>query len=284
MLIGENKTAGVLNPVNVTIALILHVLFFLGFWIYSSLDRKKELTVIPIDLTVVVQENLDGDENEPPPLKPPESEPEPEPVKPPEPPPPPPEPVTEVPVEAVEKIPEKKPEKKTEKKIEKPKPPEPQKKTAKELREERIKKMRERAKNVKRMPDSSPQPNGKTEKKTLSDAEIQKLLNAGYRPGRSNQLATSEEQRCLSLIKRAFESRWDKPPYTDTLRPMVLNVRFGGGGRIVSYRLEESSGDRQADDSILRAAKAVGAVPGLSASFLDKYSGGISVRFTVERL
>ena len=65
---------------------------------------------------------------------------------------------------------------------------------------------------------------------------------------------------------------------------MVLNVRFGGGGRIVSYRLEESSGDRQADDSILRAAKAVGAVPGLSASFLDKYSGGISVRFTVERL
>ena len=279
MLVRKKRTAGVLNPVNVTIALAIHILFFLGFWIYASLDSKEELTVIPIDLTVVVQENLDGDENEPPPLKPPEPEPEPEPIKPPEPPPPP-EPVPEVPMEAVEKKPEKKPEKKAEK----PKPPEKPKKTAKELREERIKKMRERAKNVKRMPNSSPQPNGRTEKKTLTDAEIQKLLNAGYRPGRSNQLATSEEQRCLSLIRRAFESRWDKPPYTDTLRPMVLNVRFGGGGRIVSYRLEESSGDRQADDSILRAAKAVGTVPGLSASFLEKYSGGISVRFTVEKL
>lgn len=279
MLVGKKRTAGVLNPVNVTIALAIHILFFLGFWIYASLDSKEELTVIPIDLTVVVQENLDGDENEPPPLKPPEPEPEPEPIKPPEPPPPP-EPVPEVPMEAVEKKPEKKPEKKAEK----PKPPEKPKKTAKELREERIKKMRERAKNVKRMPNSSPQPNGRTEKKTLTDAEIQKLLNAGYRPGRSNQLATSEEQRCLSLIRRAFESRWDKPPYTDTLRPMVLNVRFGGGGRIVSYRLVESSGDRQADDSILRAAKAVGTVPGLSASFLEKYSGGISVRFTVEKL
>ena len=279
MLVRKKRTAGVLNPVNVTIALAIHILFFLGFWIYASLDSKEELTVIPIDLTVVVQENLDGDENEPPPLKPPEPEPEPEPIKPPEPPPPP-EPVPEVPMEAVEKKPEKKPEKKAEK----PKPPEKPKKTAKELREERIKKMRERAKNVKRMPNSSPQPNGRTEKKTLTDAEIQKLLNAGYRPGRSNQLATCEEQRCLSLIRRAFESRWDKPPYTDTLRPMVLNVRFGGGGRIVSYRLEESSGDRQADDSILRAAKAVGTVPGLSASFLEKYSGGISVRFTVEKL
>jgi hypothetical protein len=62
---------------------------------------------------------------------------------------------------------------------------------------------------------------------------------------------------------------------------MVLHVKFGPGGRIVSYRLQSGSGDGQADDSILRAARAVGSVRGLSSSFLEKYKDGIPVRFTL---
>jgi hypothetical protein len=130
---------------------------------------------------------------------------------------------------------------------------------------------------------SPPQPNGRTDKKTLTDAEIDKLLNAGYKPGSSTNLAASEEQLCISLIKQAFEEKWDKPPWTDTLRPMVIRVWFGGGGRIVNFKLEQSSGDSAADATIKSAASRVGVVRGLTGSFIDKYrSGGIAVRFTVK--
>ena len=74
-----------------TIALVVHIVFFLSFWIVSLVNFKPKETVIPIDLTVVVNENLDGKEDEPPPLEqtqpePPKPEPKPEPKV--EPPPP----------------------------------------------------------------------------------------------------------------------------------------------------------------------------------------------------
>ena len=84
------------------------------------------------------------------------------------------------------------------------------------------------------------------------------------------------------LIKRAFESKWDKPPWSDTLKPIVVRCWFGSGGRLVNSRIIQSSGDRHADAKIAMAAKLVRAVPGLTADFIDKYKGeGIDVRFTV---
>ena len=124
---------------------------------------------------------------------------------------------------------------------------------------------------------------GRTAKKTLSDAEIQKLLNMGYKPGTSEQLATSDAQLGYSLIKMAFEEKWEKPPWTDTMRPMTIRVWFGPGGRIVNYKLESSSGDAKADQSIKSAASRVGSVQGLPPAFIDKYrSSGVPVRFTVK--
>jgi len=272
----------VLATRNLAIAFSLHVAFFVGFWIYSAchdLFRKDE-EIIPIDLTLVVNENLDGKEDEPPPLVNPEPEkPQPKPtpkpkVKEPEKP----KELEKIVTNIVAKV---------EKKEEKPKEPEKPKKTAKELREERIQKMRASAKvvnkTVKIEVKNAPSGNGRTDKKTLSDAEIQRLLMAGYKPGKSEQLAANDLQLGLSLIKMAFEEKWDKPPWTDTLKPMTIRVWFGPGGRVMRYQLEASSGDAKADQSIKSAASRVGSVSGLPSAFIEKFrSSGVPIRFTVK--
>ena len=279
----------VLSKRNLAIALVLHVSTFVLFWLYAACHDlfDKEEEIIPIDLTVVVNQNLDGKENEPPPLKKvepeppkpkPQSKPKPkvkEPEKPKE--------LEKIVTNVVAKVDKKAEEKRPDKKK-----PEPPKKTAKELREERMRKMRESAKQVNEkvtieVRTAKASGDGRTARKTLSDAEVMRRLNEGYKPGTSEQIATSELQLGYSLIKQTFEEKWDKPPWTDTLKPMTIRVWFGGGGRIVKYHLERSSGDRKADQSILSAASRVGAIPALPAAFVDKFKrSGVPVQFTVK--
>ena len=279
----------VLSKRNLAIALVLHVSTFVLFWLYAACHDlfDKEEEIIPIDLTVVVNQNLDGKENEPPPLKkvepePPKPKPQPKPkpkVKEPEKPKELEKIVTNVVAKVNKKAEEKRPEKKK---------PEPPKKTAKELREERMRKMRESAKQVDKkvtieVRSAKASGDGRTARKTLSDAEVMRRLNEGYKPGTSEQIATSELQLGYSLIKQTFEEKWDKPPWTDTLKPMTIRVWFGGGGRIVKHHLERSSGDRKADQSILSAASRVGSIPALPAAFVDKFKrSGVPVQFTVK--
>ena len=279
----------VLSKRNLAIALVLHVSTFVLFWLYAACHDlfDKEEEIIPIDLTVVVNQNLDGKENEPPPLKkvepePPKPKPQPKPkpkVKEPEKP----KELEKIVTNVVAKV-----NKKAEEKRPKKKKPEPPKKTAKELREERMRKMRESAKQVNEkvtieVRSAKASGDGRTARKTLSDAEVMRRLNEGYKPGTSEQIATSELQLGYSLIKQTFEEKWDKPPWTDTLKPMTIRVWFGGGGRIVKYNLERSSGDRKADQSILSAASRVGSIPALPAAFVDKFKrSGVPVQFTVK--
>ena len=279
----------VLSKRNLAIALVLHVSTFVLFWLYAACHDlfDKEEEIIPIDLTVVVNQNLDGKENEPPPLKkvepePPKPKPQPKPkpkVKEPEKP----KELEKIVTNVVAKVDKKAEEKRPEKKK-----PEPPKKTAKELREERMRKMRESAKQVNEkvtieVRSAKASGDGRTARKTLSDAEVMRRLNECYKPGTSEQIATSELQLGYSLIKQTFEEKWDKPPWTDTLKPMTIRVWFGGGGRIVKYHLERSSGDRKADQSILSAASRVGAIPALPAAFVDKFKrSGVPVQFTVK--
>ena len=279
----------VLSKRNLAIALVLHVSTFVLFWLYAACHDlfDKEEEIIPIDLTVVVNQNLDGKENEPPPLKkvepePPKPKPQPKPkpkVKKPEKP----KELEKIVTNVVAKV-----DKKAEEKRPGKKKPEPPKKTAKELREERMRKMRESAKQVDKkvtieVRTAKASGDGRTARKTLSDAEVMRRLNEGYKPGTSEQIATSELQLGYSLIKQTFEEKWDKPPWTDTLKPMTIRVWFGGGGRIVKYHLERSSGDRKADQSILSAASRVGAIPALPAAFVDKFKrSGVPVQFTVK--
>ena len=282
----EMKKPEVLGARSVGLAIALHVVSFLLLYLFAMLHLKPREAVIPIDLTVVVNENLDGEENEPPPLDNPP--PKVEPVKPTPPAPP---PKVEEKIEAVEQIVDKKPEKlkekpkeekpKEEKKPEKPKPPE---KTKEELMKERLERMRNSATEVKTPPKiivkDKPSGNGKTDKQKMSEAEIRKLLNQGYKPGTSTQLAASEEQRCISLIREAFYAKWNRPPWTADLKEMHLKVRFGAGGRVLGYQLEKRSGDPKADATVLQAAALVSSVPGLSLDFLTK-NPSVTIRFKV---
>ena len=130
---------------------------------------------------------------------------------------------------------------------------------------------------------TKPQPNGRTDRKILTDAEIAKLLNQGYKPGRSTNLASSAEQLAYSLIKQEFERKWDVPPWTDTLKPMTIRVWFGPGGKIVNKKIEKSSGDIRADQSLKAAAERVGAIPALAPEFIKKYrKSGVPLQFTVK--
>ena len=68
---GEDRLPAVISRRTLAIALLIHLSFLVAFWIFAAchglFDKKEE--IIPIDLTVVVNENLNGKEDEPPPLK-----------------------------------------------------------------------------------------------------------------------------------------------------------------------------------------------------------------------
>ena len=283
----EGRRPEVLGWGNIALALVIHAVGFAGLYLFAAFhglfDKPEE--VLPIDLTVVVNENLDGKENEPPPLQKPEP-PKPKPkVEPPKPKPKEPEKpkaLEQIVTNIVQKV-DKKPEGKREEK----KHDEPPKKTARELREERMKKMRESAKTVKTKVTievkNAPSGDGRTERKTLTDAQIRDLLNKGYRPGTSEQLASSELQRCLSLVQMAIKDKWDRlAPKIGNNGTVMLSVRFNSAGGLVDVRLAKSCGDRLSDDAALSVARRVTAIPGLSDEFISRFRReSLTIRYYV---
>lgn len=265
----DRDRRNVSSPLNVrtlTIALALHLLAFLLFWVAAKIMYRPQDVVIPIDMTIVPPwAEQDPDDPDPDPNPPPEEEDEPEPPKP-KPPEPEPMPEPEQKVEAVEKIKEK-PKKKEfkrgkvkmpEKKVEKPK--------KKEFKRSGIK----RPSKIK-PPVKLPPGKGTARDKPLSQADIMKALAAGARFGASNQLPENEVQRCCSLISRRFYECWTDFSWSEGLSPVIIKVRFGSGGRIVGYEIIQSSGDKKVDQSVIAAAKRAGRVAGLSADFLKNY-------------
>jgi len=280
----SNERPAVLSVRNIVLALATHVVLYLVLYLVALIGfthRDKDEDIHFFDPTF---------EAPPDEIAPDEPEPEPEPPKPDVPkqvanPPP----VVEEHVDALVKE-EKKPEKKTEEKkpekkvVEKLKEPEKPKKTKEQIKKEkeearkkRIEEMRKGAKVVK---NPKPPPVVGTGEKL--DPNWKKLLAQGYKPSDHTELAPNEESRCYSLIKTAFYDRWDRPPWTDTLKEMVLRVWFGPGGRVVNFRLEKGSGDAKADLTVINAAKSVRCVVGLSSDFIDsKKSSGVPIRFKV---
>lgn len=277
MYIEEERRPEIFNAAYFVAALAVHAILFLTIWLVgiSGSDEDKEI-VIPMDLMVVVNENLDGVDGEPPPEKPPVADPDPPPPDPPKEPPPPPSVEPDV-AEAVITEPEKPKPPEPPKPAEPPKPPkkpDPSKKPEM-TKEQRMAKMRESTTKIKTPP---PRNNGRTEKRPPNWAE---LLNAGYKPGAANRgLDAGEQARCLSLIQQAFLSKWERPAWTSSLRKMCLSVQFGPGGKVVGYTLTQSSGDPSADRTVLKAASRVGFVRGLSSTFLEK-NRTVIVRFEV---
>jgi protein TonB len=269
------RSSGPLNLHTIIVAVGLHLAAFVLFWIAAKIIYRAPEVVIPIDMTIVPPwAEQDPDDPEPDPNPPPEEEKKPEPPKP-EPEPPKEEPKEKV--EAVEQIKEKpKPKKKEFKKseIKHPKKEKPKKKEFK------------RGKIIKppkiKPPMKLPPGKGTSRDKPLSQAEIMKALAGGARFGASNQLAADEEQRCISLISRRFYECWTDFNWSENLRPVHLMVCFGPGGRIVGYKIVQSSGDAKVDQSVLAAAKRAKYVSGLSAEFLKKYPE-ITISMTPKR-
>ena len=274
----EREVSSPLNLRTILMAFGLHVAAFVFFWIAAQIIYRTPDVIIPIDMTIVPPwAEQDPNDPDPDPNPPPKEQPKPEPPKP--------QPKPEEPpkvdekVEAVEKIPEKKkkefkksevkqPDKKPEKKVEKPK---------KEFKKGEIKKPPKIQPPVKLPPGK-----GTSRDKPLSQAEIMKALAAGAKFGASNQLAENEEQRCISLISRRFYECWTDFNWSENLQPVLLSVRFGGGGKILGYKIVQSSGDAKVDQSVLAAAKRADHVSGLSAEFLKKYPE-ITISMTPKR-
>ena len=273
MLSGEQRE-GEQSPLTwrtFGVALGLHIALFLVIWSIGTFLARTPEVVIPIDMTIVPPWAEKTDDPEPDPHPPPKPEPEKPKPKPPEPKPEPPK-LEETKQDAVVK---EKP---------KPKPKKPEikkgdfKKDAKLVKEKPKPKkepedLRKEAKLVKAPPMKR---TGKATAadKPMTEAEYRKFLNQGYTIGARNQLAPNEESRCVSLVAAALKRHWvEEFHWTEGLQSVYLEITFGPGGTLRSYRIVRSSGDAQVDRSVLAAAKATGSIPGLTPEFVRKYSG-----------
>ena len=133
--------------------------------------------------------------------------------------------------------------------------------------------MRQSAKLVKIEVKNKPSGNGRTEQRTLSQAEIQKLLNQGYKPGTKNQISNDSIQIGVSLVKRALDERWRQmSPQIGAEGVVVLSIRFDGAGRIVESKLVKSSGDRLSDNAAYSVVRSISRIDHLPVDFLSMYS------------
>ena len=244
------RTGGV-PPAAIACSLAIHFLIIGLAFVLSIKFAREEETVIPIDMTIVppwAQQTDDPDPDPNPPPKPEPPKPKPKPA-PPKPKPEVPKPVREV--EAVERV------EKVEKPKKKPEPPKPLN-------------LRDRATRV----EAPPLPPGKgtANDKPLSPEEFRRKMMEGYRIGAKNQLATSEAQRCVSLISDAVRREWDKESFNwhEGLRKLTVTLQFGPGGVVRGYRIVSGSGDAEVDRTAANALRRLHAIPGLSAVFLEE--------------
>ncbi len=244
----------------------VHVGLFLLFWGASELMRRPPETIIPIDMTVVPPWAEQTNDPDPDPNPPPKDEPRPKP----QPRQPDPEPVKkeDPKVEAVEKVVEK-PKPKLEKghllkdaklvktPVQRPAPPD----------------LRSQARKIDPPPNIKKFGKGTAADKPLSPEEFMRRMNEGYRIGSRNQLAASEEQRCMSLITQAIrrECEQDSFKWHQGLAAVQVEMSFGAGGRIVGYKLLKGSGDAAVDRLVMSAIGRLGSVPGLSSAFLQQF-------------
>lgn len=254
---------------------------------------KKQETIVPMDCTVVLEENAAEILAEAPnevieelaELE--ELDPEPEPEPKPLPPPP-----------APEVIPE----------IKDPPPPPPPEKPKEEVKEKPKEKSKDKPKEEvkpKEKPKEKPKPKqikigkrvgpvteGKKDKtkqateKKLSQAEIAKLLAAGATAGTKNQLPKNEASRVAGIIQRVFTEKCNEAGIdTFANKAPVLTVTFKRGrspGAIERIALKQSSGNRAHDTRVLGACRSVRHINGISDSFLKSVDYKIDIRVFVD--
>ena len=259
------------------IAFAVHVALFLFFWGMGIINFRKPDVIIPIDMTIVPPWAQQTDDPEPDPNPPPpEVKQETPPPKAPEP-----EKVEVKPnVEAVEKVVEKKkPEKvdlkKNAKLVKKPPKPQPPPKSLKDTAKLNPAKPLERPPDLK-IPDTVKTfGKGTAHDKPLKDIDMKKMLDQGYRYGAKNQIATSEAQRCASLIHEAIYREWNKESFNwhDKLKPIKVEFHLGSGGVVQNFKIKSGSGDGDVDRTAVSALNRLKGqkIYGLTAQFLEQF-------------
>ena len=255
---------GVLTARTLGYAFAMHFAAFLFFWGVAKIMFRAPDVIIPIDMTIVppwAEQTDDPDPDPNPPPKPEEAKPEPKPIKPPEP-----EKIEQPKVQAVEQVKEKpkpkeKPDFRKNAKLIKTPPKKPEKLD-----------LRDKAKKV----DAPPmKKTGKAtaHDKPLSPEEFMRKMNEGYRIGARNQLAGSEEQRCVSLIAQAIKREWNKESFKwyPGLKPLQVSLKLGPGGSVRGFSILAGSGDRDVDRTAQSALNRLKSIPGLSATFLEHF-------------
>ena len=260
------------------IAFAVHVALFLFFWGMGIINFRKPDVIIPIDMTIVPPwaqqtDDPEPDPNPPPPevkqeVKPPPKAPEPEKVE------------VKPNVEAVEKVVEKKkPEKvdlkKNAKLVKKPPKPQPPPKSLKDTAKLTPAKPLERPPDLK-IPDNMKKfGKGTAHDKPLPNIDMKKMLDQGYRYGAKNQIATSEEQRCVSLIKQAILREWNKESFKwyNGLKPIEVEFHLGSGGVVQNFKIRSGSGDADVDRTAVSALNRLKGqkIYGLTAQFLEQF-------------
>ena len=267
---------GIAVAVNIAIFALLGSISFGGC--LSDEAKPKDEVIIPMDFTVVTEENAadvlaetPNEVAEPEPPPPPKAKPEPKPEPKPQPKPKP-EPK---PTPAPAPKPEPKPAPKAEPKQEVKKEPEKPKWKATS------------AKDIKKGKRVGPVTSGRKDRtrvptqKALSAAEIQRLLNAGARPGNKNQVPTSEASRCYGVIQCALGEACEGLEASPTGEAPILKVTFGAGGTVRGITVAKSSGDRAFDAQVLAACRQVKRVNGLSDVVLRKWDYVVEIRVDV---
>ena len=96
-------------------------------------------------------------------------------------------------------------------------------------------------------------------------------MNQGYTIGARNQIAKDELTRCVTLIQQAIRREWDKESFNwnPGLVEIKVELQFGSGGVIRSFRVLQGSGDGEVDRTARNALTRLRSVPGLSATFLE---------------
>jgi len=244
------------NPINsysLKWSCSLHGLLLIGAIIIPLLPRYRPREIEITEFTVALERPAET----PPP--------DPTPDPPPRPPAPVPTPPQPAPLPArPDAIPVTPPDKKPPN----PAPPEPPKKTD----------FVKSTNRVVRLPDKTP-PRPPPVKR-LTQQEIEKLLMAGAKPGQQNQVPPTEIARCYDLIRRALHDAWDQPGLADTSTPARLSIRLDPNGKIVHYRITQSSGSSHFDQTVLKAAaNCPQPIRGLSQAFISQCGDNIPVEF-----
>ncbi len=270
------------NPINsysILRALFVHgalvIWLMVTQYIPSCRPREK---LVPIDFTIVLPAEAEAEESSEPDSEqpPPKSEPKvedssvPEPQKPP--------PLPEPPKDAVVPVPEKPKPKPKPKPTPKP-PPKPEKKPF--VKGERV--TRKAPTPAKPREDFSKlKPATKAVDRPLTRAEINRALRDGAKPGSQNSVPADESARCLALIRGALYNAWDQPGPGDAGgRPAQVSIKLDGTGRIVSYRIVQSSGNNFYDTTVLKAVANTQPIRGLSLAFLRQYES-LTIEFKLE--